>query len=227
MDIQEQPTNHIPVHEASDSKAKMVFSVILVIVTFAAMAFAGLKWRSQILEYKTNINQRDQEISKLNKQLEVIDKQSTDATSDGTIIKTNATIEQDAEEIHKALLAVCNKKGGSGQYEYVTRNENGESVERVTPTILKLKNMSGDQQYVQEKGFAALNIGCRSVKSDGQSGAGFVSILQRNIDGSWGEILVTQEGLACSVLDKYRIPKEIQSTCDSSDGQGTPRANNN
>ena len=227
MDIQEQPTNHIPVHEASDSKAKMVFSVILVIVTFAAMAFAGLKWRSQILEYKTNINQRDQEISKLNKQLEVIDKQSADATSDGTIIKTNATIEQDAEEIHKALLAVCNKKGGSGQYKYVTRNENGESVERVTPTMLRLKNMSGDQQYVQEKGFASLNIGCRSVQPTEEEGGGFVSILQRRTDRSWVEILVTQSGLECSVLDKYKIPKEIQPTCDSGDGQGTPRANNN
>ncbi|HMS30784.1 MAG TPA: hypothetical protein PJ984_00110 [Candidatus Saccharibacteria bacterium] len=84
MDIQEQPTNHIPVHEASDSKAKMVFSVILVIVTFAAMAFAGLKWRSQILEYKTNINQRDQEIATLKARVDGINNQSTSNTKTST-----------------------------------------------------------------------------------------------------------------------------------------------
>ncbi len=84
MDIQEQPTNHIPVHEASDSKAKMVFSVILVIVTFAAMACAGLKWRSQILEYKTNINQRDQEIATLKARVDGINNQSTSNTKTST-----------------------------------------------------------------------------------------------------------------------------------------------
>ncbi len=72
MDIQEQPTNHIPVHEASDSKAKIVFSVILVTVTFAAMAFAGLKWRGQILEYKFNMNQRDKQITALEAEIDKI-----------------------------------------------------------------------------------------------------------------------------------------------------------
>lgn len=72
MDKQEQASNHIPVHSSSDSKAKLVFSVILVIVAFAAMAFAGIKWRSQILEYKNNMNQRDKEITALQTEIDKI-----------------------------------------------------------------------------------------------------------------------------------------------------------
>mgnify|MGYP003511220386 CR=1 FL=1 len=69
MDKNEQPTNHIQVHETADSNLKLALTVILVIIAFSAMAWAGLKWRGQILEYKNNINQKDQQITNLDNEI--------------------------------------------------------------------------------------------------------------------------------------------------------------
>lgn len=94
MDKQEQPANHIPLHESSDSKAKIVFSVILVILSFAAMAFAGLKWRAQILEYKNNINQRDQEIAALDKEIKKLKQNDSAPSTTSESAKRSMTIKE-------------------------------------------------------------------------------------------------------------------------------------
>lgn len=94
MEKEEQPTSHIPVHSTSDSKAKIVFSVILVIVTFTAMALAGLKWRSQILEYKFNMNQRDQEIATLNKEVDQLKKDNPVLSAESESGKRLLTIKE-------------------------------------------------------------------------------------------------------------------------------------
>ena len=136
MDIQEQPTNHIPVHEASDSKAKIVFSVILVIVTFAVMAFAGLKWRSQILEYKFNMNQRDQEISELQQRIKELDETTgtkiKNSTKDGYVTVKEWGV---ALKATPSGLSYMIEKGEAGtEYLFLTNDTAQSLIDKVKET---------------------------------------------------------------------------------------------
>ncbi len=203
-------------------KSNIIVRVLFIAVFLIFLGLAGYKWHSQIQEYKANINMRNLEISELTSQLAKLKQQNTT----GTAQATSYSIEQDAEKIHTALLAVCNKDAAQAM-KYLVPDGRGGSVEKITPAILKLKNTSGDSQYVQSSGFAAIGIGCRSIKPVEEEGGGFVSILKRQTDGSWSQIIGTQQGLACSFVDQHKIPKEIQPSCDSGDGRGTPRANTN
>lgn len=135
-------------------------------------------------------------------------------------------IEKDAEEIGKALTARCNQNAQRLK-KYTASNEEGQTVEKITPDFLSTYSLSSRKTYIPAKGWFAINIGCHSVDPVEEEGGGYVSVLQRQADESWKEVLGTQGVLSCATVDQYKIPQEIQDECDTADGQGTMRKNTN
>lgn len=86
MQPQDKRTDFSQSHAATSKSKKSLLLVACALLLVVVGVFAGLKWRGQILEYKENINIRDQHISELEKEIEQL-KQNNSDTGNESVAK--------------------------------------------------------------------------------------------------------------------------------------------
>lgn len=205
---------------AKSKKKKVLLGVIIAVLLVAVGVGAWWYGDSQATK------KADAEVAELQSQIDDLKKQSAEADKNNSAVKEDelSQVEKDANEIHKALLADCNKDTTEPQ-KYVMSDESGQLTDKITPAILEKAALSGNKVYV--RGYAAINHGCVSVKPVESQGGGFVAIMKRQADGTWTVLLGTQEILNCATIDKYKIPQEIQPECYDTDNPDKTRKNTN
>jgi hypothetical protein len=203
---QNQTGQQLQPEKPRNKKLIAVFSVVVMVVV---LAVGGWAWHEQTKKHEASLQARDSRIDTLEDRLNTL--KSSSEQSKNSQDQSADHVAKDAAGIHKALLAACNK-GSATQMKYLIGDEQGNSVDTVTPAILALKDMDGNMRYA--KGFAALGIGCRSAEATGEEGGGYVSILKQQSDGTWRELFGTQGILLCTLINEHKIPKEIIPLCD-------------
>lgn len=191
------------------NKKKLIGIIVIVLAIGIGLIFAGLKWKSQINEYKSKQDQTQIKINQLEDQIKQLKNDSVvDAKTNQNSVASQA--EKDAKAIDVALLASCNKEE-SGYY-YGVGDENGELVTKVTAKLLTTSKQ-GDGSAVYAKGFASLGVSCHKSGEELGAGGGYRSILARQADGSWKQLFGTQDISPCDRIAQYKIVKEVIPTC--------------
>lgn len=150
----------------------------------------------------------DAKIADLQKKIEEVEakqKTSTEETKD-------ELTEADIVAIDNALTKKCNEDESG--YEYIA-SKDGKNYTKVTRAFF-IDSADADTP-VYARGFVSASIGCKKTGTEA-TGGGFVSIMQRQSDGSWKQVIGTQGILDCETINKYKIPQEIQNKCYNKGG---------
>lgn len=179
---------------------KRIVAVLLIVILLIGTAFGAWYYGSMQAE-----KEADAKIAELQSRIDNVEAEQTESTEEAK----NELTEADVAAIDKALTQKCN--GDDSGYEY-TASKDGKIYTKVTRAFFI--DPTNNDTPVYAKGFVSVSVGCKKTGAE-SAGGGYVSIMQRQTDGSWKQVIGTQNMLDCETVNKYKIPKEIQDKCNN------------
>ncbi len=210
MEPEASPT---PATKNSRKKALIIFGLLAVGILIASLAFTGFKWRTQLDEQKQGRESVELQVEALKQRIAELEKAKTSTNSSTAALDKTKPSAKDIIEIDKALLAQCNSNGSNNIYLAATAS--GKQVSKIDSTFFT--GTGANQTPAFYDSTAVVGLSCRESSSPDEATGGFISILQRQVDLSWKQVMGTQDTIPCAQVNELRIPSRVIKECYEGD----------